>query len=556
MKHLDHTVRQLFFDIDIVGVNSAISLADDIATYCNSELINTFEEQLSLYENHNHTTIDFLEIDLGSVPSHEWKSLIKNKLSESLQAQLKSTLKSVGFENINSDSTRVLENNKFKEEVPEQIKKIHKNELASSLENISSDNFIEKTFFFFLEKGYLPWWYPVKTTSTIVEEYIDQFADKKSAFLLTKVQNDPKVLQRFLNATNNVDINSFSNLISVSKKFIEINLSVYKALTTTITPYLKETIFQATYREILILKHNSLFQASKKAKIFFLESILKHENIQCEINALNKKEIKVQMEAFLKKVDTIWPNLDIKKGFLKNKIALVKNFSVKNSKPYSKLKTKPKINIEDIGKPSKEVNNSVGKQKTEIKKAVADKVSEFNQNQPGSIENEEIEGVYVQHAGIVLLHPFLPSFFSKLNLLENGQWKNEESSKKAVQLLAYLSTGAMQCPEYELLLFKHLCGVSWDTLIEAELELSSDEIKEADSLLQSVLEHWTALKNTSIDGLREGFIERDGKLWKEQNSWQLYIEQKGQDILLQQLPWGLGMLKFPWLKELLIINWI
>src|SRR5690606_802008 len=248
------------------------------------------------------------------------------------------------------------------------------------------------------------------------------------------------------------------------------------------------------------------------------------------------------------KIQTIWPNLD-----LKNIIKLFKNLSVKNNQQNSKHTTKPKGSIENIIKPIKETGNEEKAQKTENN--LPSKESKLK-NQTKSIEAEEKEGVYVQYSGIILLHPFLPSFFTKLNLLENGQWKNEESSKKAVQLLAYLSTGAMECPEYELLLFKHLCGVSWDTLIEAELELSSDEIKEADSLLQSVLEHWTALKNTSINGLREGFIERDGKLWKEQNNWQLHIEQKGQDILLQQLPWGIGMLKFSWLKELIIITWI
>ena len=56
---------------------------------------------------------------------------------------------------------------------------------------------------------------------------------------------------------------------------------------------------------------------------------------------------------------------------------------------------------------------------------------------------EEIEGVYVNHAGIVLLHPFMAPLFTNLNLLEKGKWKDEKSQIKAVYLLAYMATGSM-----------------------------------------------------------------------------------------------------------------
>src|SRR5690606_16744187 len=434
MRLLDDTVRQLFFDINIEGDSSSISLGEEVATYCNTELINTIEKQLSVYQNRSHTTIDILEIDLGSVSSNEWKSLLKNKLNESLHEQIKITLKSKDFETVSPDTTEFLANKTFDEKVlkqikkhPKHIKKFNENKLEdSSSENHNLNNLIENAFFFYLEKGYLPWWYSINTTSTIIKEYLNQHTQKNRVTLLFILQNNQKALQRFISVTNNEKINSVSNIIRISKKFTEVNLTIYKALSKTIAPTLKEKEFQIAYREILILKNDDLFQGAKKAKIFFLESLLKHENIQQRLNALDEKIIELKIEYFLKKIQTIWPNLD-----LKNIIKLFKNLSVKNNQQNSKHTTKPKGSIENIIKPIKETGNEEKAQKTENN--LPSKESKLK-NQTKSIEAEEKEGVYVQYSGIILLHPFLPSFFTKLNLLENGQWKNEESSKKAVQL--------------------------------------------------------------------------------------------------------------------------
>jgi hypothetical protein len=81
-------------------------------------------------------------------------------------------------------------------------------------------------------------------------------------------------------------------------------------------------------------------------------------------------------------------------------------------------------------------------------------------------------------------------------------------------------------------------------------------MKEADEMLLALIEHWSVLKNTSIDGLRESFLKRSGKLSIENNNWLLQIEQRPYDMLLQQLPWGISMIKLPWMKKLLITEWV
>ena len=75
-------------------------------------------------------------------------------------------------------------------------------------------------------------------------------------------------------------------------------------------------------------------------------------------------------------------------------------------------------------------------------------------------------------------------------------------------------------------------------------------------MLQSVLEYWTILKNTSIESLRESFLMRAGKLSFDGKEWLLQVEQKGYDVLLQNLPWNISMIKLPWMKYLLRTEWV
>ena len=81
-------------------------------------------------------------------------------------------------------------------------------------------------------------------------------------------------------------------------------------------------------------------------------------------------------------------------------------------------------------------------------------------------------------------------------------------------------------------------------------------MKEADEMLQSLIEYWSVLKNTSVDGLRESFLKRSGKLSLKNKQWLLQIEQRSYDMLLQQLPWSISMIKLPWMANLLVTEWV
>lgn len=170
-------------------------------------------------------------------------------------------------------------------------------------------------------------------------------------------------------------------------------------------------------------------------------------------------------------------------------------------------------------------------------------------------EHHEGSFWYVNHAGVVLLHTFLPLFFEKCELTRDKQFIDEAARERAAQLLLYLATGQEETPEYDMVLAKFLCGMPLEMPIYGSIELTETEKSESIKLLQSAIDHWGKLKKTSPDGLRMGFLQRDGKLEKRAQGWYLTVEQRSMDILLNYLPWNLRMVKLPWMEELLRVEW-
>lgn len=165
------------------------------------------------------------------------------------------------------------------------------------------------------------------------------------------------------------------------------------------------------------------------------------------------------------------------------------------------------------------------------------------------------EGVFVSHAGIVLLHPFFKPLFSNLGLLGPVTFRDHTVHQKGLLLLNYLSTGTMEFEEHELVIDKILCGYPIEDPVDTPPWLSDAEKDECDALLSSVIGQWTILKNTSPGGLRENFLKRPGKLFIKNDSPQLLVESNSIDVLLDHLPWGINIIKLPWMEEILKVDW-
>lgn len=178
------------------------------------------------------------------------------------------------------------------------------------------------------------------------------------------------------------------------------------------------------------------------------------------------------------------------------------------------------------------------------------------QNRKEASENEALPKVlYVQNAGLILTHPFLPSLLAETGCLdEQNQFKPEEK-QKAVQLFHYLATGLEADFEFNQTFKKYICQMQPETPLIRESLLTENDRNECDDLLKSVIRYWPELKNTSPDGLRQLFFDRAGKLDFNRMPHKLYVERKAQDVLLDKLQWNISVVKLPWMNDLLFVEW-
>ncbi|MAB55989.1 MAG: hypothetical protein CL524_00410 [Aequorivita sp.] len=164
------------------------------------------------------------------------------------------------------------------------------------------------------------------------------------------------------------------------------------------------------------------------------------------------------------------------------------------------------------------------------------------------------DGILVQNAGLILLHPFLKMFFDKMDFLSEKTIKPEKMDE-AIHALHYLATGNEQAYEYELVFEKFLCNVPLHHPINRHILLTKEQKMACEILLEAVLGHWTALKSNSTAILQNEFLQREGKLTVSAEKQQLYIQRKTQDILLDKLPWNVHLIKIPWKEKILFVDW-
>jgi hypothetical protein len=163
--------------------------------------------------------------------------------------------------------------------------------------------------------------------------------------------------------------------------------------------------------------------------------------------------------------------------------------------------------------------------------------------------------IYLSNAGLVLAGAYLERLFRMLGLVDDEAFVTPAAAKRAVHLLQYLVSGEEGVPEPELVLNKVLCGLRPETPLRREFRITPEEANAIDGLLAAMVSHWKILGHTTVAGLRETFLMREGQLSRDDDGWQLRVAERSFDMLLDQLPWGYRLLKFPWMERPLHVDW-
>ncbi len=163
----------------------------------------------------------------------------------------------------------------------------------------------------------------------------------------------------------------------------------------------------------------------------------------------------------------------------------------------------------------------------------------------------------VKHGGLVLIHPFITRFLESTDVKEpDNQELSVFSLPRAAALLHFLATGCEEVYEYELGFIKILLGLQPEIpLLVSKGLIEARDREESEELLQAVIGYWSVLKNTSVSGLRSSFLQRSGLLRVVENGWQIQVEPKPFDMLLNQLPWSISVIKLPWMKKPIYTEW-
>ena len=163
--------------------------------------------------------------------------------------------------------------------------------------------------------------------------------------------------------------------------------------------------------------------------------------------------------------------------------------------------------------------------------------------------------IFISNAGLCLLTPWISSFFKQLNLIEANEFVDAGKQQHAIYLLHYLITQEENPTEELLVLPKLLCGWPLQMPVINSDVITDQEKNECVDLLTSVIQNWTTLKNTSIDGLRGSFLQRSGKLTENEDQFILQPEQQSIDLLLEYVPWTFRYIRLPWMKKALQVDW-
>lgn len=164
--------------------------------------------------------------------------------------------------------------------------------------------------------------------------------------------------------------------------------------------------------------------------------------------------------------------------------------------------------------------------------------------------------IRVYNSGLIIFWPFLTRYFEQLSLLQNGEFLNDISRNRSVFLLQQLVYGSVDFPEHVLPLNKLLVGLTLKRHLSQIEELTNQEKELSLSLLNGLISNWDKVKNSSIEGIRETFLQREGMLSIEKDKYVLKVEKRGVDILLSSLPWSISLIKLPWMQKPLYIEWI
>lgn len=163
--------------------------------------------------------------------------------------------------------------------------------------------------------------------------------------------------------------------------------------------------------------------------------------------------------------------------------------------------------------------------------------------------------IFIENAGLVIVNSYLPILFERFGLTKANKFISSDHQQKAALLIQYVLLDKPPLDEHHLPFNKLLCGLPIEAPIQTSMVPTKEEMKMVHGLIQAVIEHWTSIGKSSIEGFRGSWLWRKGKLENKEEHWELHVEQNSYDMLLDRLPFSMTPIKYSWMEKPLIVNW-
>jgi hypothetical protein len=511
-----HTIRKQTLQFQYNGNADGFALQKEVGEWCNFNLIPEIEQQLDLLDlDDNYFTIDKLEIE-ATAGNHDWQQKIRDELIYSLKRKL------------NSFETKFTE--------------------KESNKSVNRTRKLDELILYYFENGYLPWWGNALITDnfeTVLQSWIrNEMPQTRADFIrseLKQIASKP-LLDRIINQIpHELFFQLLKNIYKQEPEIIGYTESFFKEIIVGNTPPARQkAITKAFYSFLLIM----IIENEGTIETGLVAQFVYEELMKTKTSPLLLQPVSGKIDKTANPVKSAWQQLLFQE--LKKQES---SFQIQPH-PEEVTLTPPEINPEE--EDSDEITQ---KEKRFRYNKLIDKLTnpDFVKKSQDERTAELQEGIYIDNAGAVIFAAFIPGLFSQLKLVNDGTINNPDL---AAMIIQYCVTGNAKIAEYELVLPKILCGLPTEYPVNTNTKITAGEMKEVDEMLQSLIEYWSVLKNTSVDGLRESFFKRNGKLSLMKTEWLLQVEQRPYDMLLQQLPWSMSMIKFPWMKNLLRTEWV
>ena len=169
---------------------------------------------------------------------------------------------------------------------------------------------------------------------------------------------------------------------------------------------------------------------------------------------------------------------------------------------------------------------------------------------------DQLDELYVDDAGLVILWPFLDRFFLHAGLIDHDRrFLDQHAPMQAIALLSQLATEDPEPPEFRLPLAKLLCGLGPEAPVALERPLAPEQLAECDRLLAAVIDHASILRDMPVASFRATFLARPGVLVIRDGAWLLKVERQSHDLVLDRFPWSWSWVKLPWMPDPLRVDW-